>query len=334
MARSKDEVNRNVRSILLGDEAEQLTTSTESLFIDDLIPYTNHPFKLYTGERLDDMVRSIKELGVIVPVIVRSLDADEGTYEILSGHNRVNAAKMAELKKVPVIIKTGLTDDEAKLIVTETNLIQRSFADLSHSERAMALRQHLYAIKSQGKRTDLLNEIEKLSNPHEIKENGTSGLIDPKLDARDKAANKYGLNSRSVSRYVRLSYLSAPILQRVDDEEIALYAAVHLSYLTPEEQAMLESQLNESAYKVDMVKADYLRLYSQDKKLTHEKMQHILSGGLKKKPRTKTAPTFKLKARIYQKYFDPDTPQAEIEAVIDQALAEYRENRRKDSEHQ
>ena len=172
--KSKAEVERNLRAILLDEEPNPNapTNATESLFVDELIPYADHPFKLYEGERLDDMVRSVKELGVIVPVIVRPLDED---YEILSGHNRVNAAKIAGLKKVPVIIKTGLTDEEAKLIVTETNLVQRSFADLSHSERAVALKMHLEALKEsnggQGTRTDLLDEIKTLSNPHEIKEN-------------------------------------------------------------------------------------------------------------------------------------------------------------------
>ena len=93
--------------------------TTEILAVSKLIPYSNHPFKLYEDERLDDMVRSIRELGVLQPIIVRPLD--NGDYEILSGHNRVNAAKLAELTEVPMIIKTGLSDEDAKLIVTETN---------------------------------------------------------------------------------------------------------------------------------------------------------------------------------------------------------------------
>jgi len=122
MPKSKAENERALRAILLDEDPNIIlpANTTKTLFIDELIPYEEHPFRLYEGERLADMVRSIKELGVIVPVIVRPLDED---YEILSGHNRVNAAKLAGLKKVPVIIKTGLTDDEAKLIVTETNLV-------------------------------------------------------------------------------------------------------------------------------------------------------------------------------------------------------------------
>jgi ParB family chromosome partitioning protein len=319
MAKSKAEIERNLKAILLDEEPNAPANATETLFIDELIPFADHPFKLYEGERFDDMVRSIKELGVIVPVIVRPLNGDEGTYEILSGHNRVNAAKYAGLKKVPVVIKTGLTDDEAKLIVTETNLVQRSFADLSHSERAAALKQHLDVIKLQGKRTDLLNEIKMLSTPHEIKENDKSGLIDPKQDARNRTGDKYGLDPRSVSRYVRLCELNRPLLDRVDNDEIGLYPAVSLSYLTSDEQAELDKLLSDSAYKIDMKKAESLRGFSESKKLTHEKMKQILSGELNKKPKPKTTPPFKLKAKIYQKYFEPNTPQAEMETVIDQA---------------
>jgi ParB family chromosome partitioning protein len=333
--KSKAEVNKNVMSILLGDEESGSTPNApKALNITDLVPYASHPFKLYTGERLDDMVRSVKELGVIVPVIVRPIDENEseGTYEILSGHNRVNAAKLAGLVKVPVVIKTDLTDEEAALIVTETNLVQRSFADLSHSERAVALKQHLDAIKAQGKRNDLLNEIKILSNPDEIKENGTSGLIDPKAEARDKVGDKYGLDARSVSRYVRLCELNQSLLNRIDADEIGLYPAVSISYLSPDEQTELDKLLTESAYKIDMKKAESLREFSESKKLTNEKMMQILSGEFNKKPKPKTAPQLRIKAKIYQKYFNGDTTQAEMEAVVEQALTEYFENHKEDTQ--
>jgi ParB family chromosome partitioning protein len=319
-------------AILMDDEVKIQNPSTDArkvLNIDQIVPYTNHPFKLYEGERLDDMVRSVKEHGVIVPIIVRPFDEDEKTYEILSGHNRVNAARIVGLTEAPVVIKTGLTDIEAKLIVTETNLVQRSFADLSHSERAIVLKTHMDAISEQGKRTDLLDEIKILSNPHEIEENETCGLLDHKMKSRDKAAEKYGLDARTVSRYKRLSFLNQKLLERVDNDEIGLYPAVSLSYLSPDEQTELNRLLSETAYKVDMKKAKSLRVFSESKKLTNEKMLQILSGELNKKPKPKTAPPFKLKAKIYQKYFDGDIPQGEMEMVIDQALAEYFENHKR-----
>jgi ParB family chromosome partitioning protein len=140
------------------------------------------------------MVLSIKELGVLQPVIVRPLNEDEGLYEILSGHNRVNAAKLAGLTEIPVIIKKGLSDEEAKLIVTETNLIQRSFSDLSHSERAIALKTHMSAITKQGKRNDLISEITNILVAFESSDEETCGLIDHKTKSRDKTAEKYGID--------------------------------------------------------------------------------------------------------------------------------------------
>jgi ParB family chromosome partitioning protein len=325
---SKAEAHKTVMDLLLDKEPGE---TTDSLFIDELVPFANHPFKLYTGERLDDMVRSIKELGVIVPVIVRPIGEGEESYEILSGHNRVNAAKLAGLIKVPVVIKLDLTDEDAALIVTETNLVQRSFADLSHSERAIALKQHMDAISKQGKRTDLLDEIKRLSNPDEIKENETSALLEPKLAAREKTAEKYGLCRANVTRYLRLSFLTKSLLDRVDADEIGLYPAVSISYLSPDEQDKLNRLLGESAYKIDMKKAESLREYSKGKILTDEKMEQILSGELNKKPKPKTPPPFRLKAKIYQKFFNGDTTQAEAETIIDQALTEYFENHKEES---
>jgi ParB family chromosome partitioning protein len=208
--------------------------TAQILHISNLVPYSNHPFKLYEGERLDDMVRSIKELGVLQPVIVRPLNEDGTIYEILSGHNRVNAAKLAEFTEIPAIIKKDLSDEEAKLIVTETNLIQRSFADLSHSERAIALKTHMSAITKQGKRNDLINEITNILVAFESGDEETCGLIDHKTKSRDKTAVKYGIDPRSVSRYVRLSQLTPELLSRVDNGEIGLYPAVSISYLSPD----------------------------------------------------------------------------------------------------
>ena len=333
--KSKAETQKSVMAILLDEEPTNTNVpanAVETLLIDDLVPFADHPFKLYEGERLDDMVRSIKELGVIVPVIVRPIDEDDRTDEILSGHNRVNAAKIAGLKKVPVVIKTGLTDDEAELIVTETNLVQRSFADLSYSQRAVALKRHMDAIRKQGKENKLLDEIERLSNPHEIGENGETAQVVPSQQAREIAAEKYGLNRMSVTRYMRLTFLIQSLLDRIDTDEIAFIPAVSLSYLSPDEQTELNQLLNESAYKIDMKKAESLREFSENKKLTNEKMIQILSGELNKKPKPKAAPILKIKAKIYKKHFDDDTPQSEMETVIDQALTEYFENHKQEAQ--
>jgi ParB family chromosome partitioning protein len=296
--------------------------TAQILHISNLVPYSNHPFKLYEGERLDDMVRSIRELGVLQPIIVRSMDKPESVYEILSGHNRVNAAKLVGLTEVPVIIKTGLTDEEAKLIVTETNLIQRSFADLSHSERAIALKTHMNAITKQGKRNDLINEITNILVAFESGDEETCGLIDHKTKSRDKTAVKYGIDPRSVSRYVRLSQLIPELLNRVDNGEIGLYPAVSISYLSLDEQARLNGILEDNAsFKVDMKKAEALRKLSRDKMLVDRNIYQILSSEIGKSH--KSPPALKIKHKIYSKFFNADSKPKEMEAVIEQALTEY-----------
>ena len=314
--KTKLENQKNVMSILLGDETPKQTSPHEPMVVDieNLVPYFNHPFKLYEGERLDDMVRSIKELGVLLPAIVRPID--DYTFEILSGHNRVNAAKIAGLSEVPVIVKDGLNDDEAMLIVTESNLVQRSFGDLSHSERAISLKAHMAAISRQGKRNDLVSEVERLSNPDEIKLSGTSGQIVPKLESRDLAAEKYGLDARSVSRYKRLADLSKSLLDRVDNDEIPFIAAVTLSFINLDEQERLGKILSETSYKVDMKKAETLREQSARQHLTDEKITQILSGEFDKKKKASTTPKpLTIKPKIYSKYFDEGTPQSEMEVT-------------------
>ena len=117
--------------------------------IDTLTPFKGHPFHLYEGERLDDMVSSIKANGVLVPIIVRRLGIK---LEILAGHNRINAAKLAGLTEIPAIIFDNISDDDAMVYVVETNLIQRSFSEMKHSEKAAVIALHHSKMFSQGKR--------------------------------------------------------------------------------------------------------------------------------------------------------------------------------------
>jgi ParB family chromosome partitioning protein len=309
----------------MGNKATEKTAQT--LQIDKLTPYPAHPFKLYEGERLDDMVRSVRELGVLQPVIVRPLD---GTYEILSGHNRVNAAKLAGLTEVPVIIKTGLSDEEAKLIVTETNLVQRSFADLSHSEKAIALKLHMNAISRQGKRNDLINEIQDLLTADEL--NTTYDPPEHKLNARERTAKTYELSPSNVMRYIRVAQLIRPLLDRVDAGEIAIRPALSLSYLSPDEQERLNGILDDNAFKVDMKKADALRELSEDKTLVDRTVYQILSGELDKPRKAQSKPPLKIRHKIYSKFFSLDAKPKEMEATVEQALTEYFANHSKSEE--
>lgn len=300
-------------------EEKEATNQTE-IDISKLLSFENHPFKLYEGERFENMVRSIRELGVIVPIIVRPKGEE---FEILSGHNRVNAAKTAGLLKVPVIIKKKLEDEEAMLIVTETNLMQRSFSDMLHSERATALEQHHKALASQGKRTDILKEIETLLKADEIKDEETSRQVGEKLTSADETGKTYNLSGRSVSRYLRICNLIKELKDRLDIEEIPFTASVTLSYLTEEEQYIVELILCEHNFKVDMKKAESLRAYSEGKKLDEQTAYAILSGELNKKQKANKPAPIKLKPKLINKFFAPKTKQSEIEDVIEKALELY-----------
>jgi len=197
----------------------------QMLSIDSLVPFADHPFKPYAEQRLADMVESIRTNGIMVPVIVRP--ATDGKYEILSGHNRVTAAQAAGVESIPVVVRKDLTDEDALLIVTETNLMQRAFADLTHSERAIAIATHYNAMKKKsGYRTDLLEEIESL----------TSAPMATRLSTKDKLGEKYGLSKDTIMRYVRINGLINELKKRLDNNQIALRVAVSLSYLQKHEQ--------------------------------------------------------------------------------------------------
>ena len=286
------------------------SSGTTEMSLDQLKPFPEHKFKLYSGERLEDMVQSIKEFGVLMPIIVWHKDDD---YFILSGHNRANAAKLADLQTVPVIVKENLTQDEATLIVTETNLIQRSFSDLSESEKAYSLAQHYEAMKSQGKRNDLLNEINLLVN-------GTSSQVETKLRADEKLGQQYGLSRANIARYIRISLLTPELLELLDNGKIAFLSAYTLSFITDN---ILQQEIYNSAnygFKLDMKKANQLRETFEQGRLTESMITLILSGNLEKKE-TK-AKAVKIKPELTRKYF-ADKSQKEIDNIIEKALALY-----------
>ncbi|MBF4692322.1 ParB N-terminal domain-containing protein [Fusibacter ferrireducens] len=299
-------------------EPSEKKDGTTALKLADLVPFRNHPFKLYEGERFNDMVESIKNYGVIVPIVVRKVD---DKYEILSGHNRVNAAKEAGLTEVPTVIKEGLTEEEATLIVTETNLMQRSFTDLAHSERATVIATRHNAMKNQGVRNDLLEEIEKLSQAPDLAMDETCGPMDHKLKTRDKVGEEYGLSPRSITRYIRLNYLNTELKNLVDEGKIAMRAGVDLSYLSQENQEMIEAIISEDTFKVDMKKAALLRRYEKEEKLNWNTAKQIISGDVLKS--TGKVKPFKLQPTIISKYFNPNDDKKAIEKTIEKALEFY-----------
>lgn len=321
MDKTKTKKVETFASIFGEDHSEvpsEKTDGTTSLKLDGLIPFRNHPFKLYEGERFNDMVESIKQYGVIVPIVVRKID---DKFEILSGHNRVNAAKEAGLNEIPTVIKEGLTEEEATLIVTETNIMQRSFSELAHSERATVISTRHSAMKNQGVRTDLLNEIEKLSKAPTLASEETFYPMDKKLRTHETIGNEYNLSQASVARYLRIDKLSEAIKDLVDEGKIAMRAGVDLSYLSQGNQEMVETIISENTFKVDMKKAALLRKYEKEGNLNWNTAKQIINGDMLKS--TGKIKPFKLQPTIISKYFNPNEDKKAIEKTIEKALDFY-----------
>lgn len=255
----------------------------QHLSVDKIKPFRDHPFRLYEGERLDDMVESIREHGVLNPVIVRKQGRG---YEMLSGHNRLNAAKIAGLSEIPAIVKEGLSEDEAYVYVIETNMIQRAFSELLPSEKAAVLAARYEKVISQGKRNDILREIEEI---------GTCGHDVHKSRSRDGIGEEYGMTGRNIARYMRVNTLIPEFKEKLDDGAMTLTAAVELSYLSEEEQGIAaaeNSRINESTARAIRAAAG---------ELTAEKLEEIMHPT--KKPHPARSVSIKIPAEAGEKYF-------------------------------
>ena len=264
------------------------------------------------------MVESIREHGVLNPVIV--LKTDDG-YEMLSGHNRANAAKIAGLSKVPAIIKVGLSESEAYVYVIETNLMQRSFAELLPSEKAAVMAAHYDKVCCQGKRNDIIRELQILSG---VNPKDTCCHNGNKLKSLDVIASEYGFSSRNAARYLRLNHLIQPFRNMIDKNKIALLAAVDVSYMTKEEQQVLWNIVERQGLKVKPAYAEKLRKASGS--LTEEKMAEILEALQVKHTDGNAGLSFRLPKSICSKYFD-GMDSKQIAAVVEQALAAWFEGK-------
>ncbi len=244
--------------------------------LDMLVPFHNHQFSLYDGERRDDMVESIRKNGVMTPIVCRPNPDGSDTYEILIGHNRWNCSKIAGFETIPAIIKEQLTEDEAQTYVDESNLIQRGFNDLKVSEQARIIARRYSEMFSQGKRNDIINEIKML--------NGENSAVTG--NSREKVAEEYGLSRNTIARLVRISKLSDSILGWIDKGQLAVRAGVELSYLLAEEQEKLfeiNSVDDNMLMKISEAQARDLRVLSADGVLDEDEMLKVLSAK-KKKP--------------------------------------------------
>lgn len=282
--------------------------SVEEISVDLLVPFHNHPFKLYEGERLEDMVESIKENGVLTPIIVRKL---KDKYEILAGHNRTNAAKLAGLTKVPCIVKEKLTDEEAYVYVIETNMIQRSFNDLRMSEKALVLAERYNNIKCQGKRNDIIREL-KILNGEKLTEDEMKAVS---VDNRENVANEYGLSGASMARLLRVNYLTDSLKDMVDDKTLPLLAAVKLSFLNKDTQNAIYDISVEFGIKITESLAGELRENGDGDSTSVMKI-------MVKPKETKKYQRVRISNNLYDRYFK-DKKSEEIEDIIGKALEQY-----------
>lgn len=296
--------------------------------------FRGHPFRLYEGDRLNDLVESISEHGVLTPTIIRKIERDEDgfEYEMLAGHNRQNAATIAGLDTIPCIVKENLSDQDAWIYVIETNVLQRSFSEMLPSEKAAVLTLRYSKMICQGRRNDIVEELKRLENPDEIRENGTCGIECHKSKSRDVVGAEYDLKGRAVANYLRINELITPLKRRIDDAEFPIVVAVQLSYLTEQEQQMVDDVLSGSEYKVNEGKVVLLREYTG--KLTPERTEQILSGEFNRKPKKSTATAFKVKPAIYKKYFTASISQKEFDSIVDEALALYFAQKGQESEQE
>jgi len=283
-----------------------------------LIPYHNHKFEMYSGERLDDMVESIKENGVLSPIIVQP--TDNGKYEILIGHNRWNASKIAGLPTVPAIIKEGLSPDEAEMYVIESNVMQRGFNNLKISEQAEVIAMRYDKMFSQGKRNDIIRELQLIENPDSAEESEQ-----PK-SSREKVGEEYGLSRNSVARLVRVSKLIGSLKELVDNGTIAIRTAVNLSYLSEQAQSDVADLATDN--KIDMKKSEQLKTQADENgDIPHDTIVRIITGIAEDKPKPKSV---KISNDTFTRYFESDTKPAEITETIEKALAYYFANAGKD----
>ena len=231
--------------------------------LDELDTFKNHPFKVFRDDKMEEMIESISEYGVLVPGIARPSNSGEKDYELVVGHRRKYACRELGLKTMPVIIR-DMSDDEATVVMVDSN-IQRE--NLLYSEKAFAYRMKYEALKRQGRRTDL-----------------TLVQVEPKLKKRwaaEMVGTEVGETMSTIKRYIRLTYLSNYLLEFVDKNELPFTVAVDLSYLKSNEQSLLLAFIGTTKKMPNGSQAKKLKDLSQQKELTGEDIEKILRGEAK-----------------------------------------------------
>lgn len=302
MAKAKTSITTENHSGSAADAAakEQRT----ELPLSDLHPFEGHPFKVLDDELMEQTVESIKQIGVVSPLIVRP--DPEGGYEILSGHRRLHAAQLAGLATVPVIVKE-MDDDAAIIFMVDSNL-QRE--NILPSERAFSYKMKLEAMKHQGQRGDL-----------------TSDQVGQKSWAVNQLADDANESKTQVQRFIRLTNLIPEILDMVDEKKIAFNPAVELSYLKPSEQKKFLEAMDYAQASPSLSQAQRLKKLSQEGGCTLDAMCEVMNE-IKKDELDHVT----IKNEVLRKYFPKSYTPKQMQDTIIRLLEKWQRSKQRDME--
>lgn len=295
---------------LFKNDEERLADTQERIQMlspEKMQPFPNHPFKVVDDEKMMDMVESIKEYGVLVPIIVRPVE--NGSYEIVSGHRRHHAAVLAGQEEVPAIVRE-MDDDAAILVMVDSNL-QRE--NILPSEKAFAYRMKLEAMKRQAGRPK--------ENATQIGQDFMRGKYSVEI-----LSEQVNESRNQIQRYIRLTYLIHDILEMVDNKNIAFNAAVEISYLSEKEQKLLHDNMDVNECSPSLSQAKRLKKYSQDGKLTEDVIDAIMTE--EKETDTKLV----LKGDTIKKYFPKEYTPMQMQQVITKLLENWYRKRMQEKE--
>ena len=283
---------------------EEQREQVQQIPIDELHPFTNHPFKVLDDEAMTRTVESIAQYGVLAPLIARPRSDGDG-YEIISGHRRQYAAKLAGLETLPVIVRQ-MSDDAAVILMVDSNL-QREH--ILPSERAFAYKMKLDAIKNQGARSDL-----------------TSTQVAQKLSV-EKVGDDAGVSKDTIRRFIRLTNLIPELLDMVDEKKISFNPAVELSYLDESQQRDFLEAMDGTQNAPSVSQAQQLKKMAQCGEFTYEKAFDILGQEKKSEQDTVT-----IKNDILRKYFPRNYTPRQMEEKIIQLLDAWQKKQQRRNE--
>ena len=283
---------------------EEQREQVQQIPIDELHPFTNHPFKVLDDETMTRTVESIAQYGVLAPLIARPRPDSDG-YEIISGHRRQYAAKLAGLDTLPVIVRQ-MSDDAAVILMVDSNL-QREH--ILPSERAFAYKMKLDAIKNQGARSDL-----------------TSTQVAQKLSV-EKVGDDAGVSKDTIRRFIRLTNLIPELLDMVDEKKISFNPAVELSYLDESQQRDFLEAMDGTQNAPSVSQAQQLKKMAQCGEFTYEKAFDILGQEKKSEQDTVT-----IKNETLRKYFPRSYTPKQMEEKIIQLLDAWQKKQQRHNE--